>query len=197
MIIIFVTFEGIDGAGLSTQAALLNDYLIKNGKQCVLTKEPTNNIVGGIIRAGLRGEWKVNNLTIQNLFAADRSHHLETEIEPALKKRKIVICDRYILSTIAFGALDAPLEYLKQINSLFRKPDITFIIDVHPAVSIERMKKARYHVEMFETQQRLAQIRQNYLSLKNFFPNAFVIDGNNQIDQVHKDVLSVIRKNLY
>ena len=90
MIIIFVTFEGIDGAGLSTQAALLNDYLIKNGKQCVLTKEPTNNIVGGIIRAGLRGEWKVNNLTIQNLFAADRSHHLETEIEPALKKRKIV-----------------------------------------------------------------------------------------------------------
>ncbi|MFH0836572.1 MAG: dTMP kinase [Candidatus Aenigmatarchaeota archaeon] len=194
---IFITFEGIDGSGLSTQAALLNDFFIKNGKQCVLTKEPTNNIIGGIIRAGLRREWKVNNLTIQNLFAADRSHHLESEIEPALKKRKIVVCDRYVLSTIAFGALDVPLEYLKQINSLFRKPDITFIIDVHPAVSIERMKKARYHVEMFETEQRLKQTRQNYLALKNFFPNTFIIDGNNPIEQVHKDVLSVIRKQLY
>ncbi|MBI5332351.1 MAG: dTMP kinase [Candidatus Aenigmarchaeota archaeon] len=193
MIVIFVTFEGIDGSGLSTQAALLNDYFIKNGMQCVLTKEPTNNIIGGIIRAGLRDEWKTSNLTIQNLFAADRSHHLATEIEPALKKRQHVICDRYILSTIAFGALDVPIDYLKQINSLFRKPDITFIIDVHPAVSLERMKKARYHVEMFETEQRLTQIRQNYLALKNFFPTTFIIDGNNTIEQVQKDIIKAIR----
>src|SRR3989344_6163988 len=125
----FITIEGLDGAGLSTQAGLLRDYLLKKKKKVILTKEMTDGLVGGLIKAALRKEWDTGNLTIQNLFTADRAHHLATEIEPALKKGLIVVSDRYILSTLAYGALDVPLQYLKQMNALFRKPDLTFILD--------------------------------------------------------------------
>ena len=84
-------FEGLDGSGLTTQAALLRNYFLSKGKEAVLTKEPTDGLIGGIIKAALRDEWKTNPLALQMLFAADRAHHLTTEIEPALKKNKVVI----------------------------------------------------------------------------------------------------------
>ena len=101
----FIVIEGLDGAGLSTQAGLLNDYFLKKSKNVLLTKEPTNGLIGGLIKAGLKNEWKTDNITLQTLYSADRAHHLATEIEPALKKNIIVICDRYVLSTLAFGKI--------------------------------------------------------------------------------------------
>ena len=193
----FISMEGLDGSGLSTQACLLNDYFLKKGKSSILTKEPTNGLIGGLVKAALKHEWNTSNLTLQNLLVADRAHHLATEIEPALKKGTIVICDRYVLSTLVYGALDVPLQYLKQMNALFRKPDITIILDVHPKISLERIKRSRYHVELFETEQKLTQIRKNYLSLKNYFTNSYVIDGNNPIEQVFKDILKIVEKKTY
>src|SRR3989304_1252387 len=104
----FYVFEGLDGSGLTTQAALLRNYFLSKGKEAVLTKEPTDGLIGGIIKAPLRDEWKTNPLALQMLFAADRAHHLTTEIEPALKKGKNVISDRYVLSNIAYGSIDIP-----------------------------------------------------------------------------------------
>ena len=193
----FITIEGLDGAGLSTQAGLLRDYLLKKKKKVILTKEMTDGLVGGLIKAALRKEWDTGNLTIQNLFTADRAHHLATEIEPALKKGLIVVSDRYILSTLAYGALDVPLQYLKQMNALFRKPDLTFILDVHPSISLERIKASRYHVELFEVEQKLHQIRKNYLALKNYFGNTFVIDANNPKEKVFEDISKILDKKVY
>src|SRR3989338_8800687 len=99
-----IVFEGLDGSGISTQAAMLRNHLVGKGKDVILTKEPTDGLVGGIIKSCLRKEWKTDPLTLQILFAADRSHHLPGEIEPALKKNKTVICDRSILSSLAFGS---------------------------------------------------------------------------------------------
>ncbi|MBI4170667.1 MAG: dTMP kinase [Candidatus Aenigmarchaeota archaeon] len=190
----FIVFEGLDGAGITTQATLLRNYLVSKGKEAVLTKEPTDGLIGGMIKSALRKEWTTDPLTLQMLFAADRSHHLKAEIAPSLKKGKAVICDRYILSSLMFGSLDVSVGILKQLNAEFKKPDMTFIIDTHPRICIERMKKARHHVELFEEEQKLEQIRRNMLSLKNFFPGTQVIDGNRTPEEILKDIVKVAEK---
>ena len=187
-------FEGLDGAGITTQATLLRNHFLNKEKDAILTKEPTDGLVGGIIKACLRGEWKTNPLTLQMLFAADRAHHLNTEIEPAMKKNKIVICDRYVLSSLVFGALNTNLDILKQINSHFMKPHITIVIDTNPKICLERMKKARHHVELFEEEQKLVQIRQNLLTMKKYFPETYFIDGNRTPQEVHEDVKKLVGK---
>lgn len=193
---IFIAFEGLDGSGLTTQAALLRNFFLARGKDAVLTKEPTDGLIGGIIRACLRKEWKTSPSVLQTLFAADRAHHLENEIEPSLKKGKIVICDRYILSTLAYGIVDVPLKYLSQLNENFRKPNMIFIIDTQPMICMERIKKSRPHIELFEDETKLLQIRKNYHSLKNHFPETYMIDGNRSIEEVFGDIQRIIVKKI-
>ncbi len=190
-----LVFEGLDGAGITTQATLLRNNLLAKGKEALLTKEPTDGLIGGMIKSALRKEWNTDPLTLQMLFAADRSHHLKSEIEPALKKGKTVICDRYVMSSLMFGSLNVSVGILKQLNAEFRKPNLTFIIDTHPRICIERMKKARHHVELFEEEQKLEQIRRNMLSLKSYFPDTYVIDGNRAPEEIMKDVIKIAEKN--
>ncbi len=187
-----ISFEGLDGSGITTQATLLRNYMLTKGRDVVLTKEPTDGLIGGIIKASLRREWRTNPLALQLLMVADRSHHLATEIEPALKKNMTMITDRYVLSTLAYGSPDVEMKVLQSLNTSFRKPNLTIIIDTHPRVCLERIKKSRHHIELFEDEQKFNQIRNNYLSLKNFFPNTHVIDGNRTPEEVMKDVKKIV-----
>ena len=122
-----IVIEGLDGAGLSTQAALLARYLRDKDEEVILTKEPTTSSIGNLIKAALKHEWNPSPLALQLLFAADRAHHLQNEIEPALRENKIVISDRYILSSLAFGSIDVDQEFLKRGNSTFIKPDLRYL----------------------------------------------------------------------
>jgi dTMP kinase len=134
---LFIVFEGPDGSGLSTQSRLLMEcYRSKNNK-VLLTKEPTNSMIGGIIRSVLKKEWEVDMKTFALLFSADRAYHLSSQIEPALKDGYHVICDRYILSTLAFNVEKGTLKWLKQLNSKFRKPGFVFILDVPGEVCVK------------------------------------------------------------
>ena len=187
-------FEGLDGSGITTQATLLRNHLVIKGKKALLTKEPTDGLIGGLIKSCLRNEWKTDPSTLQMLFAADRSHHLETEIMPAIKRGQTVICDRYVLSSLIFGSLKTSLYFLKEINKNFRKPDATIIVDTQPKICMERMKKARHHVELFEDEQKLQQIRRNMLSLKNHFPRTFVVDGNRNPEEVLNEIKAIAGK---
>lgn len=189
-----IVIEGLDGSGLTTQATLLRNYFMSKNKTTLLTKEPTEGLIGGLIKACLRKEWKTTPLTLQTLFAADRNHHLETEIIPSLKQGKTVICDRYILSSLAFGVIDVPIKTLNQLNKDFPKPNMTFIIDTQPKICIERIKRSRPHVEIYEEEQKLQQIRRNFLTLKNYFPETYMIDGNREPDKVFEDIQRVVAK---
>ena len=107
---VLIVLEGTDGAGLSTQTALLAAHLRSKGEVSVIsTKEPTSSHIGNLIRSALKHEWKPSPRALQLLFAADRAHHLENEIEPALQANKIVISDRYVLSSLAFGSIENDL----------------------------------------------------------------------------------------
>jgi dTMP kinase len=189
----FIVIDGPDGAGLSTQAELLRDWIVEQGKPAILTKEPTTGPIGGIIRAVLDGEWKLPPYELQLLFVADRAHHLAHVIEPALRAGKIVICDRYILSTLAFGVPDVSEKLLKEMNAGFRKPDLTIFLDVPPAVSLKRIRKSRVHLELFEQSARLAHVRKNFLRLRNHFKPTVIINGNRLKEVVRADIWNKVR----
>lgn len=161
-------------------------------KDVMLTKEQTDGVVGGLIKSTLKRHFSTSPLSLQLLFTADRAHHLNTEIEPALNDGKVVISDRYIFSTIAFGGLNLDMDFLKAINSKFKAPDITFIIDTPPEVCFDRLKKSRFHLELFEDMQKTHKIRENYLSLKNFFPNVYVINGNRSVEEISEEIQNIV-----
>ena len=192
---LFIVFEGPDGSGQSTQAEMLADWFERNGFRVKLTKEPTNNVIGGIIRSILRGELRVSIRTLALLFAADRSHHVETEIEPLLKKGITVISDRYTLSTLVYESINGlKVEWLLKINELFPKPDITFILDVPGKICIERIKKSRFGFELFETEEKLERVRQRYLELSKLFENTYIVDGTPLPEIVHKEIIKIVTK---
>ncbi len=138
----FIVLEGIDGCGKSTQAKLLYDWLLSTGKKAELTAEPTKNKIGILIREILSGSEKVDPTALALLFTADRYEHLGNFIEPNLREGKIVICERYYHSTIAYqSAQGVNKDWLLQINSFARKPDFTIFIDVKPEIAIINIKK--------------------------------------------------------
>lgn len=190
----FIAFEGLDGSGSSTQIALLEKSLLAIGKKVVLTKEPTNNIVGGLIRGLLTNSWKTSPEGFQLLFAADRAHHLDREILPAVEAGKIVITDRYLFSTLAFGSIDIPLEWLKAINSRFVLPDLTILLKVDPEVCIERISKSsRGGFEYFEKKDMLETTWKTYEKLSKDKKNKMIIvDGERSIEEISTEVLKIV-----
>jgi dTMP kinase len=177
----FIAIEGIDGAGKSTQAALLANYFYDNDsiKMC-LTAEPSQFIVGGMVRSRLLGEWKCTPECLQLLFAADRAEHLAKEILPRLKEGISVICDRYFLSSLAYGAVDSDMDWLAHINRRFLMPDLTIFLDVDAKTCAQRIADNGKSIELFEEAETLERVRKNYLAamvlLEKEMPLA-IIDG--------------------
>jgi dTMP kinase len=178
----FIVLEGLDGAGISTQAVRLENHLKKRGYKTMLTKEPTMGLIGGLIQSALEGNWRVSHTSLQLLFSADRAQHIADEIEPALKQGKIVICDRYVFSTLAYGfASGINFEWLYAINKTFKAPDLTLFIDVSPDVSVSRISKGRERRELFEKRETLSKVRKAYLNLARRF-RFKIINGEEGIE---------------
>jgi len=158
----FIVFEGLDGSGQSTQIALLEVYLKQKGYKTHVTSEPTKNMIGGLIRGVLTHQWKLSNTGLQLLYGADRAHHLENEIYPAIENGYIVISSRYFFSTFAFGSLDNDKKWLEHLNEKFRQPDITFFIRVSAGECVRRINASRFQQEIFEQEEKLAKILKAY-----------------------------------
>lgn len=192
----FIVIEGLDGSGASTQVAMISEYLTSKGYKILVTKEPTNNLIGGLIRGQLTHEWKSNPECLQLLFAADRSHHIEKEIVPALEKGFIVISDRYMYSSLAFGSIDCDIEWLKSINSKFIKPDVSIILNVPPEVSVERISHSRAGFELFEEKAKLEKVRASFDKLAKENSGIVVIDGTLPVNKVSMAIVREVQKAL-
>jgi dTMP kinase len=187
---LFIAIEGLDGSGSSTQINLLEKKLKSHGKKILVTKEPTENEIGKLIRSVLTKKIRVPGEALQLLFTADRSHHLKKEIIPALQKGTVVITERYFWSTIAFGSTDTDFEWLIELNKKFIQPDITFFLDVSPAVCMKRIKKSRSSTELFETEEKLKRVKKRYLKIiSRFSSSVTVINGGDSIENIHKSLL--------
>jgi dTMP kinase len=172
-----IAVEGIDAAGGSTLVANLTSLMNERGLKTFATKEPTDNLVGGLIRGFLTHEWDPSPRTRQQLFAADRSHHLDRVILPNLRQGHHVVTDRYFWSTFAFGMVDLEQLELMHYNDAYPWPDVTFFTDVPVEVTQARLGE-RDSLQLFEKKSTQERVRENYHELYRQFPKRItLLDG--------------------
>ncbi|WP_170758943.1 dTMP kinase [Ruegeria lacuscaerulensis] len=198
---LFLTFEGIDGSGKSSQARMLADRLRKLGHEVVLTREPGGSTgaeeIRSLVLEGDPDRWSAETEIL--LFTAARRDHLERTIEPALAAGKVVICDRFADSTRMYQGLSrGDLRGLvDELHSLMigREPDLTLLIDMDPQTGLSRAKGRQGAEERFEDfgldlQQKM---RAGFLALAKEFAGRFrVVDGNRDMDSVAQDVTDIV-----
>ena len=197
---VFISFEGIDGCGKSTQINLLAKHFAKQKKSFVKTEEPGGTDGAHEIRKILLREnnfrWSVESEAL--LFMAARNDHVEKVIKPALEDNKIVICDRYMDSTIVYQGMRSP-QAKKLSLILFEligiNPDITFLIDMDPEIALDRALNRATDEDRFENYginfQR--QLRQNFLDIANTHSDRIkIIDGNRSPQQVAAQIIESI-----
>jgi dTMP kinase len=202
---LFISFEGIDGSGKSTQARVLADRLTDAGHEVVLTREPGGSPGGEEIRAlVLQGDpdrWSAETELL--LFTASRRDHLERTILPALEAGKIVICDRFADSTrmyqgLSRGNLRPKVDALHHLM-IGVEPDLTILIDMDPAIGLSRAKSRKTVEERFEDfgQDLQDKMRAGFLSLAEEFAERFrVIDGARAPEAVAEDVWAAVSPHL-
>ena len=200
----FITLEGIDGSGKTTQANMLKKKLISLGRKVILTREP----------GGVRGAEEIRDLLVQGstdrwssitetlLFFAARRHHLEQRIFPALESGTIVVCDRFSDSTMVYQGGEDPKtqELIGNLSKLAigLEPNITLIIDVDPVKSLNRgleRKSIESRFEMFGLEfQKKAKLK--YQSLAKSVARCHLIDGNNTVEKTHQLIWKIISNSL-
>ncbi|MBQ4054021.1 MAG: dTMP kinase [Clostridia bacterium] len=199
----FITFEGCDGCGKSTQLRLLSEYLTKNGVPHIFTREPGGGKISEAIREILLSgkNMEMTDECEALLYAASRVQHLSDRVEPALSEGKLVICDRYVDSSLAYQAYarGLGLDFVSKINAFALEnylPDVTVFIDLTPEAAFlrkhgadenDRLEKAgmAFHKRVYE----------GYKAVAAAEPNRVVcVDGNQTPDKVFADVLQILKE---
>ena len=203
---LFIVLEGPDGAGISTQTALLQAGLMQHGMKALATKEPTSGPIGSVIRQGLSHRLvyppneSLGDDVMALLYAADRLDHLRADIVPRLEAGTHVVCDRYRLSSYAYQGASLGQEWVRALNNRSIAPDITFFIDVPPEVSQSRIEKRGNYVELYETDERLRPIYANYLRLieqaRSEGENIITVDGKLSVEEVAAAIMQHVLERL-
>ncbi len=204
----FITFEGIEGAGKSTLVSGVRAWFEAKGHTALVTREPGGCAFGALLRSVLLD---ANNTGLTPeaelfLYLADRAQHVVTVIRPALKRGEVVLCDRYVDSTIAYqgyGRGFDPLWLLdlnrKAVQDTF--PDLTFLIDIDPEMGLSRamarnarenttLSEGRFEAENVSFHMR---VRQGFLALADMFPARFrIVDGARSVEKVLEQALAVL-----
>lgn len=197
---LFITFEGADGCGKTTQIKLLDEYLRSKGYKTLLTREPGSKGLGEKLREILLNyDGEVAPACESFLFLADRAQHVECIIKPALKNGVIVLCDRHTDSTLAYQGYGRglDLEEIKQLNNIATgglKPDVTLLFDVDIETSQARVGKEKDRmesagIEFFE------RVRKGFLEIAKAEPDRVkVLNSADTIENIHKKVVELVQK---
>ena len=195
----FVTFEGLDGSGKSTQARLLADALARDGRDVVTTREPGGTAVGESIRQLLLEGGEVAPWTEAALFAAARAQLVEEVIAPALARGAHVVCDRYLDSSLAYQGIARGLG-LERVLELNRHairgllPDRTYLLVIDLAESARRVPQPTDRIEREEPGFR-RRVADAYLQLAEAFPERITtIDGTRPSDEIGRLILDELRQ---
>ena len=186
---VLIAFEGIDGTGKSSQVRLLAATLEGQGHRVVITREPTDGVYGRQIRALFTGRDRVTPAEELELFMADRLEHVREVIEPALRSGRIVITDRYYLSTVAYqGAAGQDPEAIMAANEKFAPvPDLVVLLTLTPEQSIRRIKELRGEaLNDFEQEDALTRVAAIFAGLAR--PYLARIDGAGSLAEVQKAI---------
>ena len=189
---LFVVFEGIDGTGKSTQLRLLAQHMREKGFAVVPTREPTDGPFGKKIRELFVNRETVSREQELELFIADRREHVQKVIAPALAEGRVVVCDRYYLSTVAYqGANNMDIESILKKNSDFPVPDLAVILKIDPAESIYRITNHRNeNPNSFEKEENLRKVAAIFDTMR--FPYIKTINGADSIEHIHQQVVKAV-----
>jgi dTMP kinase len=202
---LFIVLEGIDGSGTTTQLELVADYLRARppGKSVLATREPSQGPVGQLLRAILLGQHAnpdgtpVDGRAMALLFAADRRDHLVREIEPALARGSDVVSDRYLLSSLAYQAVEADRRWVERLAEGVRVPDLTLVLDVPVEIAADRRRRAGRTTERYDADGTLAEVAVNYRRLAGAGdPRVVLLDAAKSVEQVRELIIAEIERRL-
>lgn len=197
----FIVFEGIDGSGKTTQAKLLAKRLKESGAKVCLTAEPTSLPTGRALRDALGGKIAKRECEMALMFVEDRIAHNKDPkegIDALIDAGVTVICDRYYYSTLAYQGHSTDYEWVKSMNLLcpdIRKPDLCIYIDLLPSQSLERIRRGRDSVEIYETEETLTAVREQFLSVIRDLgetDNICILDGYRAEEEIAEDVYAIV-----
>jgi dTMP kinase len=204
-----ISFEGGDGSGKTTQLKLLEGYLGSHGKGCVSTREPGGTTLGKMIRHVLLevGKEELSSPTELFLYLADRAQHVQEVIQPAIKSGKLVLCDRFTDSTLAYQGYGrrVDIEMLRRLNQIASRgitPDLTFLLDCPVDVGLSRTaqrvseqktsqgREDRFEREQLEFHER---VRKGFLELAQAEPKRiYRLDASRPVQKVHEQIKRVV-----
>lgn len=199
---IFITIEGPDGAGKSTQIPHIKSFLEKKGYQVLLTREPGGTIIGEKIRQLLldKNHREMSPIAEALLYAASRAQHVDQVIAPALKAGKVVLCDRFVDSSIAYQGRGRQLglEPIIKVNEFATsklEPDLTIFLDIDPEEGLDRAKIKgevdRLEGEKLDFHKR---VYGGYIELVKMYPNRIkLIKANRPVDEVSREIEAYLK----
>lgn len=197
----FITFEGPEGCGKSTQIKLLSEALIKEGRLVLTTREPGGTDAGEEIRKILMNPEYVEltDLTEVFLYEAARAQLVNEVIIPALDSGQIILCDRFSESTLAYQGYGGKIsvEWIQKIDQMARgglSPDLTLFIDVDPEVGLKRARASEKEIDRLEEKdlEYHKRVYQGYLELARKNPDRIkVVDGRKGVQEVHQQILKL------
>ena len=195
---LFITFEGADGCGKTTQLKLAAEYLQNKGEIVLVTREPGAKGLGEKLRDILLNyDGVVSDRCEAFLFLADRAQHIDTIVTPAVESGKIVLCDRHIDSTVAYQGYGRgqDIEQINKLNMLAtgnKKPDLTIVFDVDVETSMARVGAEKDRMES-AGREFFNRVRFGYLEIAKQEPERVrVLDATKSIEDVQKDVIKLI-----
>lgn len=196
---LFITFEGTDGCGKTTQIEMLKDYFEKQGRTVLLTREPGAKGLGTKLREILLNyDGEVSPVCESFLFLADRAQHVDTIIKPAVARGEIVLCDRHTDSTVAYQGYgrELDIEQIKMLNNIATsglKPDLTFIFDIDIDTAQKRVGKNKDRMESAGIEF-FKRVRNGYLEIAKQEPERVkVLDGSKSIETIHNELLEILQ----
>lgn len=197
---LFITFEGIDGCGKTTQIELLKEELEKKGYTVLLTREPGAKGLGEKFREILLNyDGEVSSNCESFLFLADRAQHIDTIIKPAINNGTIVLCDRHTDSTVAYQGYgrELDLEQIYQLNKIATNgivPDITFILDIDIETSLQRIGKGRDRMENAGSEF-FERVRNGYIEIYKQEPERVkLLNGKSPIEEIQNTISNYVEK---
>lgn len=199
----FIVFEGIDGAGKTTQINLLAKYLHEKGRAVYCTAEPTETVSGGLLRDALSGATRRTICEMAAMFVFDRINHNVNPvngIQKMLNDGFDVICDRYYYSSLAYQGSGTDPEWVGNMNlncPEIMRPDVCVFLDLTPEQSMARINRGRATQEIYENEEKLTQVRNQFYRVFEDLKdrdNIQIVNAYRTVEEIHQDIVKVIEK---
>ena len=194
----FIVFEGIDGAGKTTQIQLLAKRLREKGIDVDVSAEPTTNESGMALRRALSGQEKKSYCEMAAMFVLDRIGH-NAQIRELVDAGKTVISDRYYYSSLAYQGKATDYAWVRAMNidcPEIRRPDVCIYLDLTPEESLKRISNGRESVEIYENLEKLTEVRASFYyaieDLRKDGEQIFIVDASRSLEEISDEIFNIV-----